>query len=61
MKHGILGKSGIAISPLVFGGNVLGWTADEAQSLRLLGVPPDLDVKTQILASQKLQAVEESF
>lgn len=36
MKHGILGKSGIAISPLVFGGNVLGWTADEAQSLHLL-------------------------
>jgi cell division protein FtsI (penicillin-binding protein 3) len=32
-----------------------------AQSLRLLGVPPDLDVKSQIVANQKLQAVEESF
>ncbi len=32
-----------------------------AQTLRLMGVPPDLDVKTQIVASQKLEAVEESF
>jgi len=23
-----LGRSGIAIAPLVFGGNVFGWTAD---------------------------------
>ena len=32
-----------------------------AQTLRLMGVQPDLDVKTQIVASQKLEAVEESF
>ena len=32
-----------------------------AQTLRLMGVAPDLDVKTQIVASQKLEAVEESF
>jgi len=31
-----LGRSGLATSPLVFGGNVLGWTADEATSFRLL-------------------------
>jgi len=31
-----LGKSGIAIAPLVFGGNVLGWTADERTSFELL-------------------------
>ncbi len=31
-----LGRSGIRIPPLVFGGNVFGWTADEATSFRLL-------------------------
>jgi len=31
-----LGTSELAIAPLVFGGNVFGWTADEATSFRLL-------------------------
>ena len=31
-----LGRSGIEISPLVFGGNVFGWTADQATSFDLL-------------------------
>lgn len=31
-----LGTSGISISPLVFGGNVFGWTADEQTSFSLL-------------------------
>ena len=31
-----LGRSGLAVAPLAFGGNVLGWTADEATSLSLL-------------------------
>ena len=31
-----LGRSGLDIAPLVFGGNVFGWTADEASSFRLL-------------------------
>jgi aryl-alcohol dehydrogenase-like predicted oxidoreductase len=31
-----LGKSGLAIAPLAFGGNVSGWTADEATSFQLL-------------------------
>ena len=31
-----LGRSGISIAPLMFGGNVFGWTADEAASFRLL-------------------------
>src|SRR5688572_3913137 len=31
-----LGRSGLDIAPLVFGGNVFGWTADEATSFKLL-------------------------
>jgi aryl-alcohol dehydrogenase-like predicted oxidoreductase len=31
-----LGNSGISIAPLMFGGNVFGWTADEAMSFELL-------------------------
>ena len=31
-----LGTSGIQIAPLAFGGNIFGWTADEAMSFRLL-------------------------
>ncbi|HYK25319.1 MAG TPA: aldo/keto reductase [Steroidobacteraceae bacterium] len=31
-----LGKSGLAVAPLAFGGNVLGWTADEATSFKVL-------------------------
>jgi aryl-alcohol dehydrogenase-like predicted oxidoreductase len=31
-----LGRSGLSISPLVFGGNVFGWTADKARSFDLL-------------------------
>jgi aryl-alcohol dehydrogenase-like predicted oxidoreductase len=31
-----LGRSGLSIAPLVLGGNVFGWTADEATSHRLL-------------------------
>src|SRR6516165_1878911 len=31
-----LGKSQLQIAPLVFGGNVFGWTADETMSFRLL-------------------------
>jgi aryl-alcohol dehydrogenase-like predicted oxidoreductase len=31
-----LGRSGLLVSPLCFGGNVFGWTVDEATSFRLL-------------------------
>jgi aryl-alcohol dehydrogenase-like predicted oxidoreductase len=31
-----LGRSGLQVPPLCFGGNVFGWTADEAMSCRLL-------------------------
>jgi aryl-alcohol dehydrogenase-like predicted oxidoreductase len=31
-----LGRSGLVTAPLAFGGNVFGWTADEATSFRLL-------------------------
>jgi len=36
VKHRPLGRSGLSTAPLVFGGNVFGWTADEATSHRLL-------------------------
>lgn len=36
MQKRSLGRSGIAVPPVVFGGNVFGWTADTAMSFRLL-------------------------
>ena len=36
MNRRKLGSSGLEISPLVFGGNVFGWTADEPSSFKLL-------------------------
>ena len=36
MQKRRLGNSGLEIPPLMFGGNVLGWTADEATSFKLL-------------------------
>ena len=46
-----------------YGGVVAGpvFSQVTAQTLRLLGVPPDLDVKTQIVANQNVKSVEESF
>jgi aryl-alcohol dehydrogenase-like predicted oxidoreductase len=36
MEKRRLGKSSIEVAPLTFGGNVFGWTVDEAMSFRLL-------------------------
>jgi aryl-alcohol dehydrogenase-like predicted oxidoreductase len=36
MKTRPLGRSGLLVGPLAFGGNVFGWTIDEATSFRLL-------------------------
>src|SRR5579864_5647528 len=36
MKTRKLGNSGIAVAPLMLGGNVFGWTADEAASFQVL-------------------------
>ncbi|MBP2296519.1 aldo/keto reductase [Azospirillum rugosum] len=36
MEQRQLGRSGLTVAPLCFGGNVFGWTADEATSFRLL-------------------------
>ena len=36
MQKRPLGRSGLDIAPLVFGGNVFGWTADRETSFRLL-------------------------
>ncbi|UOG73771.1 aldo/keto reductase [Hymenobacter tibetensis] len=36
MQHRELGRSGLHIAPLVLGGNVFGWTADQATSFHIL-------------------------
>lgn len=36
MQKRQLGKSAVEIAPLIFGGNVFGWTIDEAKSFQLL-------------------------
>ena len=36
MEKRQLGRSDIRVAPWCFGGNVFGWTADEATSFRLL-------------------------
>ena len=36
MQQRPLGHSGLTVAPLAFGGNVFGWTADEATSFKLL-------------------------
>jgi len=36
MQHRPLGRSGLSIAPLMLGGNVFGWTADEATSHAVL-------------------------
>ncbi|MBS9719103.1 aldo/keto reductase [Tianweitania sp. BSSL-BM11] len=36
MEKRALGKTGLEIAPLVFGGNVFGWTADEQTSFKVL-------------------------
>lgn len=36
MEHRKLGNSGLTVAPLIFGGNVFGWTVDEARSFALL-------------------------
>ena len=36
MQMRALGRSGLSVPVVVFGGNVFGWTADQAMSFRLL-------------------------
>lgn len=36
MEKRLFGTTGLSIAPLIFGGNVFGWTADEKRSLQLL-------------------------
>jgi aryl-alcohol dehydrogenase-like predicted oxidoreductase len=36
MKKRKLGRSGLKVAPLAFGGNVFGWTVDESTSFQLL-------------------------
>jgi aryl-alcohol dehydrogenase-like predicted oxidoreductase len=36
MEMRLLGKTGLSIAPIVFGGNVFGWTVDEKTSFNIL-------------------------
>ena len=36
MQMRALGKTGLSIAPIVFGGNVFGWTVDEKTSFNIL-------------------------
>ena len=36
MKSKELGNTGLQISPIIFGGNVFGWTLDEKESFKML-------------------------
>src|ERR1700691_5902325 len=36
MRRRPLGRSGLQVAPLAFGGNIFGWTVDEATSFELL-------------------------
>jgi len=42
MEKREIGKTNIAVAPLMFGGNVFGWTADEQASFKLLDAFVDL-------------------
>ena len=41
MRKRSLGGSGIQVPPVIFGGNVFGWTVDRATGLRLLDAMMD--------------------
>src|SRR4051795_882766 len=41
MEKRKLGRSGLEVAPLCLGGNVFGWTADEATSFKLLDAYTD--------------------
>ena len=43
MEKRKLGKSGLLVTPIAFGGNVFGWTVDENQSFKLLDAFVDAD------------------
>lgn len=43
MQYRKLGNSDLLVSPIAFGGNVLGWTADEKTSLDILSAFTDAD------------------
>ncbi|NYZ61432.1 aldo/keto reductase [Luteimonas deserti] len=45
MAERALGRSGLTISPLAFGGNVFGWSADEVTSHALLDACVDLGIQ----------------
>ncbi|MGK9282957.1 aldo/keto reductase [Sinorhizobium meliloti] len=51
MKMRRLGRTGLSIAPLVFGGNVFGWTADEKTSFSLLDAFFDAGFNADVYSS----------
>lgn len=46
MDYRTLGKTGLKVSPIVFGGNVFGWTIDQEQSFKILDAFVDAGFNT---------------
>jgi aryl-alcohol dehydrogenase-like predicted oxidoreductase len=46
MQKRRLGRTGLEVSPVILGGNVFGWTADEATSFSVLGAAFDAGLNT---------------
>ncbi|MCC9625582.1 aldo/keto reductase [Thalassospira sp. MA62] len=46
MQKRTLGRTGLEISPIVFGGNIFGWTVDEKQSFAILDQLVDIGLTT---------------
>ena len=47
MQHRPLGRSGLTVAPIVLGGNVFGWSADEAASFAVLDAATDAGLNAE--------------
>ena len=56
MEKRKLGKSGIEFAPIAFGGNVFGWTADEATSFTGCSTPSSMPASTSSTPPTSIRA-----
>ena len=59
MQFRALGRSGLQVSPLCFGGNVFGWTADEHTSFSLLDAWLDAGMPEESAFPERDQVIVE--